>query len=615
MTQALIMILLVSAFFLAAILNLAAESRFRRLFNRAALTATGVIGAVLYGYGFTKTLGFTPMALLRALLALSRMFAGANELAAIQEAPIFRYPAVIYIFWLGHFLGFYVTASATISALGDQLLRRLRVLRLRRGPLLLIYGIDEQSLAYGRYQAGRGRRAILYVDPDNTEQESVLKAFGAVSVSWDEALTPNRRFLRRIGMKPGSRQLEVALLHRDSQKNLDYAFRLSKALTEAGLRPEQTGLTAREIGEIEGAFYEMTGKGFGSVYAFDDYELAARLLVQSWPPCGSLSFDAAGRAEGNYHAVIVGFGHMGQAVLRHLVINGQFEGAHFQADVFDPAPQNGMLRNHPMTEHYDIRFHAPNGRSEAFYAYLAEHASDLSTVILCTGSAADNAEMADDLAAWFRRGPRMPLVLQASRDAVSRVDGRGRETERTELYGSDALDVRRMDAMAMQINHAWNKEEPDPEKAWEKCDAFSRLSCRAAADFYPAVLRGAHVTEKDIRAGKWPPQGETLENLARTEHLRWCAFHYAAGYRRMDDDTWQARAERFRSGEKLPVGKDAARRLHACLIPWEELEALSEKEYAATGRRVDYRQMDRENILAVAGVLDAHRRFTEEAAK
>ncbi len=615
MTQTLIMILLVSALFLAAILNLAVKGRFQRFFTRAALTATGLIGATLYGYGFVQTLGFTPLAVFRALLALSRMFAGINELSAIQEAPLFRIPAVLFIFWLGHFLGFYVTASATISALGEQLLRRLRVLRLRRGPLLLIYGVDERSVAYGRYRAQRDRRAILYVDPDNTEQESVLKAFGAVTEKREGALEPDRRFLKRIGMKPGSRQLEVALLHRDSQKNLDYAAALSASLAAAGLHPEQTSLTALGAGGIQEAFQELTGKGFGSVYTFDDYELAARLLVKSWPPCDSLSFDAAGRAEGTYHAVIVGFGRMGRAVLQHLVINGQFEGGRFRADVFDARPQNGMLVNHPMTENYDIRFHMEDGRSEAFYAWLSGHASDISAVILCTGTAAENADMAQDLTAWFRQAPRMPLLLLASRAGVSRVDRRGCETERTELYGSDALDVRRMDAMAMQINHAWATDEPDPEKAWRKCGAFSRMSCRAAADFYPAVLRGAHVTEKDVRAGKWPPNGEILENLARTEHLRWCAFHYAEGYRPMDDVTWQARAERFRAGEKLSIGKDPERRLHACLIPWEELDALSAKENAVTGRQVDYQNMDRENIRAVAGVLDAYRRFAEGAAK
>ena len=28
----------------------------------------------------------------------------------------------------------------------------------------------------------------------------------------------------------------------------------------------------------------------------------------------------------------------------------------------------------------------------------------------------------------------------------------------------------------------------------------------------------------------WPPEGELLENLSRTEHLRWCAFHSVMGY-------------------------------------------------------------------------------------
>ena len=55
----------------------------------------------------------------------------------------------------------------------------------------------------------------------------------------------------------------------------------------------------------------------------------------------------------------------------------------------------------------------------------------------------------------------------------------------------------------------------------------------------------------------------------------------------------------------LSVSKDMKRRLHACLIPWEELDALSARENELSGRSVDYKQMDRNNVLAVKQILSA----------
>ena len=49
--------------------------------------------------------------------------------------------------------------------------------------------------------------------------------------------------------------------------------------------------------------------------------------------------------------------------------------------------------------------------------------------------------------------------------------------------------------------------------------------------------------------------------------------------------------------------KDTKAKLHACIIPWEDLDALSERESRAKGTPVDYKQMDRDNVLAIKDQL------------
>ena len=609
------MIAAVLACFIAAVLNLALESRFRLRMTRAALVMTICIGAFFYGYGYGWTMGFHFTALVRALLALCKMFGGFNDLASIQEAPVFRNHLLLDLFWLGHFLGFYVTASTTIAALGERLLRRIRATLLRRGPLLLVFGVNARAVAYGRRMAREKKQSVVFVDPDDIHgAENNVKGFGAVLEKDDDALAANGRFLRRLNMKPGTRRIELAVLHDDGRKNLEYARKLLRTMTERGIRPEQTRLLASGIGNQAAELQNLGGSGYGSVYAFDPHELTVRMILRDCPPCGQIRFDDTGKAAEDFHAVIVGFGRMGRAMLAGLVMNGQFSGSRFRADIFDPGVQNGFLHDHPVMKAYDIRFHAVDGRDDAFYAFLEENRAHIRMIALCTGSNERNHEIADDIASWFPWNEKMPLTVYAAEDCYFRLDENRSEVRGPHFFDSDGLDLEEMDAVAMQVNQVYCEKAGSTLPAaenWARCGYRDRQSCRACADFYPAVLRAAGKTAEQVAAGEWPPDRETLENLSVTEHMRWCAFQYATGYGPMPADVWERRAGRYRAekaGGKTPewrISRDDETRQQACLVPWEELDELSRRENEATGGQVDYKQMDRDNVLVLSRVLAA----------
>lgn len=621
MISSIAMILSLAVCFIAAVLNLAVDSPFRRKTMRVFLILAMLIGAFFYGYGYGWCMGWGVTSLIRALLALCRMLGGINDLASVQAAPLFRSPIALAIFWLGHFLAFYVMASTAIATLGARLLRHIRVTLLRRGPLLLIYGVNAHSVAYGRRMAKEKRRSAVYVDQDyNPTLEEAVQAFGAIVEKDADALTASSRFLRQINMKPGSRRLELAALHADGQSNLAYARALLNTMTEAGIRPEQTSLLAAGIGDEVAALQALGGDGYGSVYAFDDYELLARLMLRAHPPCGLISFDAAGRATEDFSAVILGFGRMGRAVLTQLILNGQFCGSHFRADVFDSRAQNGFLHGHPLMNAYDIRFHSADGTADAFYDFLEKRKGQISMIVLCTGSKEKNHEIAEDLAAWLPWDAKPPVLLHATKEGYYWLDESRREVQNAHFLDDDGLDLEALDAMAMQINHIYCKETGSRKSArqeWQACSYFNRRSSRACADFYPAVLRASGRTARQVLDGDWPPDAETLENLARTEHLRWCAFQYVSGYAPMPQAVWDQRAQRYRQGAPADfrVSKDERQRLQACLIPWEELDGLSQRENAVTGGQIDYKQMDRNNVLLLSRVLQMQKETVEENAR
>ena len=613
--NALIMIAALLLCFLAAVLNLAAESRFRQTVTRIAILGAVCIGSVFYGSGYAHAQGLNLTSLLRALLALCRMFGGVNDLPAVQSAPVFQLPGAMAVFWLGHFLAFYVTASAAIATLGARLLRRIRITLLRRGPLLVIYGVNAQSVSFGRRMAREKHRSVLYVDQEyNVVFDAAVHSFGAVVEKSPDALNATPRFLRQINMKPGSRRLELAVLHTDSRKNMDYAQALLSSLTDCGIRPEQTSLLASGLGGEGASMQALSGRGYGSVQAFDEYELAARLMIRKVPPCDLISFGSDGRAEEDFHAVILGFGRMGRAMLTQLVLNGQFHGSRFRVDIFDPGAQNGFLHDHPLMRHYDIRFHPEDGAAEGFYSFLQENRASIRMILLCTGSREKNHELAGDLAGWSVWEHRPPRIVHATREKLCWLEPDGTEAESAHIYDSDGLDMDLLDAMSMQVNHIYRRAAGSTLSAreeWRRCSYEDRQSCRACADFYPAFLRSAGKTREQVLAGDWPPPANVLENCAVTEHLRWCAYHYVIGYSAMPDSVWRERADRFRREKaegRVPserIGKDSLRKLQACLIPWEALDELSRRENEVTGGHIDYRQMDRNNVLMLSHVLSA----------
>ena len=614
-------IVITASIFFAAVLNLATENRFR---NRILGLCTGVavvMGLIIYGYGFAFCFGATPLAVLRALFAVCRMFGGVNDLGSIQAAPLLGRSLSLVIFWIVHFMAFYVTASAAITTIGGKVLYRIRAAMLRRGTLTIIFGVNENAVEYMRTQVARPHHAVVMMDKScPAALEPAIHAAGAVLEKGGHVLTPDSALLRRLGIRPGSRRIEIAVLSEDSIRNAIFAQALLAAFREAGIRPEQTSLLAQGIEDTlaSSLVADASTYGFGSVLAFDEYELAARLMVQKLPPCKTIAFDENARATEDFTALIIGFGRLGRTALEQLVMNGQFAGSAFRVDIFDPCAQRGILHGHPMLAQYDIRFHPEDGKSDALYSFLTEEHARIRYIVLCTGCEALNREIAFDLTHWFREHGSVPAIVQGTKRGLTYSHNGLHDIRYQSLYDSDALDLERIDRMAMAINHVYCPPSPrTAQQNWQRCDYFSRMSSRASADFYPAVLHAAGTTEERVMAGEWPPHKDALLNLSITEHLRWCAFHYAMGFSPMDEETYAARTQRYleekqeKGSSSLRIGKDMKRRLHACLVPWEALDALSARENKVTGGHVDYKQMDTNNILVLPEVLSALRGMHE----
>ena len=80
-------------------------------------------------------------------------------------------------------------------------------------------------------------------------------------------------------------------------------------------------------------------------------------------------------------------------------------------------------------------------------------------------------------------------------------------------------------------------------------------------------------------------------------------FHYSMGYQPMTKKQIDERVRLYQKDSSVRILKDVEHKRHGCLVPWNDLDELSDFENSYTGKNVDYKQMDRENVKAVCKII------------
>jgi hypothetical protein len=535
------------------------------------------------------------------------MFVGVNDYKGIP-AQYAGNGVWMIIYWIIHFLAYYSMASAAMILLGKNVIRWSRFIKMRYRDVELIYGVNQGTVTLGSALAKNRHSMVVFVGNATADQENTIHQMGGLVLNDPWAVKPVPELVSRLSLLKSENKIRVYSLSDDEEDNLTYALQLSGCLGDAGIDPKRTVLTILGYAEKEGVILQASGDhyGYGEVKAFDRSEITARLLLQKYPLCSVVDFDEHARAHGDIDVLLVGFGPMGKEVLRKVIANGQFAGSVMHVCVFDPGADknDGFFRYRygEMMNNYDIRFEPYGGRSRQLCTYLEEHAETLKYIVVSVGNKKTGREIATDILELLSRNGSSIPVYQCCDSVVTRYRPDG-EIVKSKLSDADVLYGGLMDDLAVSINHYYCGNDSTAEEQWNACDYFSRMSCRASADYLNSLLTGLGIINSDRI------DDDTMENLGETEHMRWCAFHYSMGYSCMEDAEWNERAERFKK-EKEETGKGSTRisknagaMKHACLIPWDELDSLSEKENKITGKNVDYKQMDKDNVCVVWEML------------
>lgn len=610
-------VVLSTAIMLAVILNMTLKPERLGRLTTVFLVIAVLGGLVYYGAGYMEMTGDLLMTAVRTPVFVLRMFLGVNEMQAIAGSRLLSTRPGQFGFWVVHLFAFFSVASAAVNSIGAEAVRQLRFLLSHRGDLTLIYGVNEQSIALGKECLKAGDSAVVFfADSASASLVSDLNYAGMSVMAGMNAVSCDDRTMRRLHI--GSRKLTVYALDVAEDKDLFFALRLKEALEKRKVPPENTRITLPGAEDIIASMLQVSQEnyGFGYVNVFDPAMLVARALIRMCPPWNSVRFGPDGRAEEDYSCVIVGFGSLGQAALKQLVMNGQFAGGRFHAAVFSSnfRREAGYLQadSPELLQHYDIRSFEADARSGDFYDFVGEHLSSLKLIALCTGREDTNREISDNLMLYLkRRRAENICVVRCGPMGVRYQQSVGSPILTSCIYTREYLSAEDADRSAILLNASYDGSDRTDWEKWVACDSFSKMSSRASADFTPAFIRASGSSREEMLAGKWEPSKEMLQNLGETEHMRWNAFHFCSGYRPMSREEFDANAETWARcrDEGVPcsikIAKNQEKRLHACLIPWDELDELSERENRLTGRDIDYKQTDINNVLTLPKLLQA----------
>ena len=611
MQNAVSIILGTVAIYLALFFHVAFSPKLSRKLIGGAAAAVLVCGLVFYGLCFASLGDHAVWAIFNTCSAVCKLFVGEGSADAIADSPLLQYDFIRIFYSALSFLGIFATTGAAISAIGARFLRHVRLYLQRRKELAVITPLNTNTVQLARELTEQTHTAVVFVDetPDS-DCLSTATELGCIVRSGSPALDASPAFLHSIGAAKGGRRIHLFALDPDRYQNRRYAEKFLDALQQRQIGQTQTSLTVlTEEDTTESAFSGSEG-AYGSVLCVNEEYMAARLLMKKAPLYETVSFDETGRATENFHALVVGSGKVGQAVIKQIVMNGQFCGSRFRLTVFDPVFESitGRFRHEcsQLFQNYDIQVYNADARSNQMYAFLSENWRKLHYIVVCTGSDSSNREVCQQIGHFLAmQGRELPLYICSSR-GLQRITST--EVTRWDLFTCQVLCSDEIDRKAQLLNHAYCGNDKSPEENWADCDYFSRMSSRASADFAPAFLKMAGLAPDTVPEGNWV-SGELLENMAMTEHERWCAFHYCMGFRPMTREEFEERSRIYREKKaedpatRYRIGKDMFARIHCCLIPWEELDDLSARENAVTGKNVDYKQMDRNNVLTLPELL------------
>ena len=613
-------------------------ARFRQLFDRvkipiAIFTVLG--GITLYTIGFMPSEAVAGESFrvssvaLRAIFSTCRVFLMESDFSEVNEA-VQNSSFYVFAFSLVHVLGAMLTILTILSSFGLKFLSRLKLLLARGQQVYIFLGFNEASVSLIKSlkTAGKSRCYIVVESLQDGEEDGNLMLmlredpFILIDTVWQDLQSLKKLHLPKRLL---NKEMYIFALSNDGNKNVKAILNLLNNAQRDKLYDTKTTIYINTTDESAERYFEEINKKMNVNFEFKAFnvpDLSARQLFETYPIHDYLPMDIkSAKALSGFTIFLAGFGPVGVEILRKSIYLGQFIGGNYRAIITDGemARKKGMLFNkYPgIKNNYLLETLDSLPGSEEFYDVIEKNIASINYIVVELGNDRLNIEAAIEIQRIVKRNnvnkkPIIAVYIASDEDfdylksssLLPDVRFFGRLTD---IFTESIIINEAMDKMARKMNALFNSiYNIEPADNWLSLDGFTKESNRSAASNIATKLRLLGLEMKERSDNKYPNKdqnnrkepvrlmdyltGEKLDNLAKQEHLRWNAFHFASGW-----VTWP-----LSQVNQATKAKDLVNRRHACLVSWEELDDVTQR----FNQNPTYQQLDYEQVKNIPSILD-----------
>ncbi len=529
---------------------------------------------------------------------------------------------------ISHFLAIMLAVTTAFGLFGRKLNSKLRILTSFRRKCYIIFGTSDEAITLATDILKNDPNRDLFFVEDSSEFDNDSELFDKIE-SLGAFFIDNNNTTNRIGgsilfnhiINSDSTLIYVSS---DENKNISAVLHLFSLLKE--LPPQKrkcaeqnTSVCLQIDTEDMIQVFEEARNDMGIMIEYSIFnvpEIIATQLIREYNPLKYVSIDSTrGIATEDYELLIIGFGINGRNILRQIIEFGQFVGSNFRATVVDKTITTkigSFAANYPaIMSNYSIDSIQDCVGSATFFSLIERLSPRLKQIIISLDSDTLNVKTAIEISKLHqtlniehnidiiiitRQSDNYLYLHNSNKFKSIHCVGQNRDIFTESIIINESL---LSEAKAVH-EHYNSTKSPERRKLWGELESIKRQSNAAATLHTPTKIALLGLTKEQILKMSYDEYIDYIrtnqsryENLARTEHLRWNATHFTRGWQ-----VWPL--------SKLPdhsTSQDHTHRLHACLVSWEELDAVEEHFNGEPYKRYDYDNIDAIYELAHSGLL------------
>jgi len=337
------------------------------------------------------------------------------------------------------------------------------------------------------------------------------------------------------------------------------------------------------------------------IHIFNQSDLTAGLFIKKYPMLDSpkIEIDHKKRlVKGEFNMLFLGFGWQGQELLKKCVCDSQFFGSTFRATIIDKDLEihygDYAILFDECIKQYNLLLKPETVGSTSFYEWINIEIHNFNRIVIALGNDSVNIDTAEKIAEILHKKG----ILDTQKIVFAHVQKLNSYSndfvsfgKLADIYTKEIIVNEVEDEIAKMVNYVYIRydkslfeefTETDKENIkikWKETTLFDKDSSRAVARNIENLMK---IADKNISE----LNNEELNIIAENEHLRWNAFHFVNGIRKWKLNEINAHNAKLKdnNGNLLK---------HGCLVPFSELDNISEKVRQLGNVNEDYVETDR----------------------